>query len=74
MGRALRTMRRAQWQRVGRRASGAGLAWHIWQEQNVRVRERQDYVAHPVRRTWRSFCGLRDLTFSNAEPVSQNMQ
>jgi len=45
MGRAMRTMRRAQWQRVGRRASGAGLAWHIWQEQNVRVRqERQDYV------------------------------
>ena len=35
MGRAMRTTRRAQWQRVGRRASGAGLAWHIWQEQNV---------------------------------------
>jgi hypothetical protein len=62
MGRAMRTMRRAQWQRVGRRASGAGLAWHIWQEQNVRVRERQDYVAHPVRRTVAFI--LRDLTFS----------
>ena len=47
MGRAMRTTRRAQWQRVGRRASGAGLAWHIWQEQNVPCGNGR-ILAHPA--------------------------
>jgi hypothetical protein len=62
MGRAMRTTRRAQWLRVGRRASGAGLAWHIWQEQNVpcgngRIMWRIPSAPHMA------FI-LRDLTFS----------
>ena len=73
MGRAMRTTRRAQWQRVGRRASGAGLAWHIWQEQNVpcgngRMMWRIPSAAH-------GRFVLRDSSlFQNRTSVSQNMQ
>jgi hypothetical protein len=68
MGRAMRTTRCAQWQRVGRRASGAGLAWHIWQEQNVPCGNGRIMWRDPVRRTWRSFCAISLFQNRTSEP------